>query len=295
MSKPKAILLRATTYHHVWRCRRHARELLEYLHLARTDGRRGTADPAEHEEQAIVVDQPASSEHVASVQFEVLVFIAHGAPWTEDLLPEAKRSLYPQNMFGRVYWLEAIDLASPQVDTLVRQLVAHHVVIDPTLIATHTKFFGNDPRWLENPDNKRLPEELITGWRSGSFTRDWTAGQYAEAQRAWPKMLGFTKLLHDRGVRLVVGTDAPTAWVIPGSSFHDELALLRDAGIPTDALIRMATHDAARALGREKEFGSVQVGRRADLVLLTANPLERIENTRSIKSVIQGGRLVRSN
>ena len=60
-------------------------------------------------------------------------------------------------------------------------------------------------------------------------------------------------------------------------------------------MIRMATHDAARALGREKEFGSVQVGRRADLVLLTVNPLERIENTRSIKSVIQGGRLVRSN
>ncbi len=222
-------------------------------------------------------------------------FIAHGAPWTEDLLPEAKRSLYPQNLFGRVYWLEAIDLSSPQVDTLVRELVAHHVVIDPTLIASHTKFFGNDPRWLENPDNKRLPEDLITGWRSGSFTRDWTAGQYAEAQRAWPKMLGFTKLLYDRGVRLVVGTDAPTAWVIPGSSFHDELALMRDAGIPTDALIRMATHDAARALGREKEFGSVQVGRRADLVLLTANPLERIENTRAIKGVIQGGRIVRSN
>ena len=105
-------------------------------------------------------------------------------------------------------------------------------------------------------------------------------------------MLALTKLFFDRGVRLTVGTDAPTAWVVPGASLHDELALLRDAGIPEGVILRMATLDAARALHRDHDFGTVQSGRRADLVLLTDDPLAKIENTRSIAAVIQGGKVV---
>jgi imidazolonepropionase-like amidohydrolase len=219
-------------------------------------------------------------------------YLAHGAPWTPDLLPLQKRAAYQQDMFGRVYWLNNIDLAAPAVDSLIRQLIAHRVSVDPTLIAYHTKFYGNDPRWLRNPDNALLPPALIAGWKAGNFTRDWTAEQYGAAQRTWPRMLAFTKLLFDRGVTLTIGTDAPTAWVVPGASFHDEMKLLRDAGIPAHAIIRMATLDAARALRRDKDFGTVQPGRRADLVLLTKNPLVNIENTRSIATVIQGGKIV---
>ncbi|HVF39263.1 MAG TPA: amidohydrolase family protein [Gemmatimonadaceae bacterium] len=218
-------------------------------------------------------------------------YIAHGAPWTPDLLPNDKRSGYEQNMFGRVYWLQTLDLRGSQVDSMLRELVSRRVVVDPTLIAYHTKFFGNSARWLNNADNTLLTPQLIAGWKAGHFTRDWTSDQYADAQRAWPKMLAFTKLLFDRGVKLTVGTDAPTAWVVPGASFHDELALLRDAGIPEIALIKMATLDGARALRRENEFGTVQTGRRADLVLLLADPLAKIENTKSIAAVIQAGQL----
>lgn len=218
--------------------------------------------------------------------------IAHGAPWTPDLLPDQKRAEYSQDMFGRVYWLENLDLAGGDLDTLIQQLVAHGVVVDPTLIAYHTKFFGNDARWLRNPDNSLLPPKLIAGWQAGSFTRDWTRDQYVAAQRAWPRMLALTKLFFDRGIKLIVGTDAPTAWVAPGASFHDELTLLRDAGISEQAIIKMATSDAAHALRRENDFGTIQRGRRADLVILTKDPLAMIENTRSIAAVIQGGRLV---
>ncbi len=217
--------------------------------------------------------------------------IAHGAPWTPDLLPGDKRGGYSQSLFGRIYWLNNLDLAAAQVDTLTRELVKRGVVVDPTLIAYHTKFFGNQARWLRNPDNDLLPATLISGWHAGSFTRYWTSDQYLEAQRAWPRMLAFTKLLFDRGVTLTVGTDAPSPWVVPGASFHDELTLLRDAGIPESAIIRMATLNGARALRRETEFGTIEPGRRADLVLLTGDPLARIENTRSIAAVVQGGRV----
>ncbi|HEX7123321.1 MAG TPA: amidohydrolase family protein, partial [Gemmatimonadaceae bacterium] len=217
--------------------------------------------------------------------------LAHGAPWTADLLPESRRAGYVQTLFGRVYWLANLDLATPQVDTLVRELVRRGIPVDPTLIAYHTKFFGNHARWLQNPDNALLPPRVITGWQAGSFTRDWTAEQYAAAQRAWPRMLALTKLLFDRGVSLTVGTDAPTPWIVPGASFHDELTLLRDAGIPAPAIIQMATLNGARALRRDAEFGTIEPGRQADLVLLARDPLAAIENTRSIAAVVQGGRV----
>ena len=114
-------------------------------------------------------------------------YLAHGAPWTPDLLPAQKRAAYSQDMFGRVYWLENLDLTAGAVDSLIRELVAREVVVDPTLIAYHTKFFGNDARWLRNPDNALLPSQLIAGWKTGSFTRDWTADQYLAASAYGPE------------------------------------------------------------------------------------------------------------
>jgi imidazolonepropionase-like amidohydrolase len=127
------------------------------------------------------------------------------------------------------------------------------------------------------------------GWAKGSFTASWKDEQYRQAQAQWPKALALTKLLFDRGVLLTVGTDTPTPWIIPGVSFHEELRLLADAGIPARDILRMATANGARALGREKEIGALKPGMRADLVVLRANPLADIGNTREIELVIQGG------
>jgi imidazolonepropionase-like amidohydrolase len=218
--------------------------------------------------------------------------IAHGAPWTTDLLPPAARESYPGGLFGRVYWLEHVDPAGPEAAATFAALARHGVVVDPTLIASHTKFFGNQPRWLENPDNALLPAPYVAGWRAGSFTSGWKPQQYAAAQTAWPRMLAFTRAMFEAGVRLAVGTDMPTPWIVPGASFHDELALLRDAGIPARDVLRMATLEGARAAGLAHEVGAVAAGLRADLVVLRADPLVRIENTREIAAVVQAGRLV---
>jgi imidazolonepropionase-like amidohydrolase/glyoxylase-like metal-dependent hydrolase (beta-lactamase superfamily II) len=218
--------------------------------------------------------------------------IAHGASWSPDLLPAAARGAHDGSLFGRVRWLEQLDLDGPELRATLDELARHQVVVDPTLIAYHTKFFGNAPRWLESTDNALLPRSWVEGWRAGSFTRDWTAEQYAAAQLAWPRMLALTRRMFERGIRLVVGTDTPGPWIVPGASFHQELALLRDAGIPEAALIRLATAEGARALGLAGEAGEVRPGLRADLLVLAADPLARIENTREIVAVVQGGRVV---
>lgn len=218
--------------------------------------------------------------------------IAHAASWSPELLPATARDGYPQSLFGRVYWLEHLDLDGPEVRAMTDELAARGVVVDPTLVAMHTKLFGDQPRWLDNLDNALLPPALVAGWRAGSFTSDWTPEQYAAARAAWPKLLALVRLMFERGVRLTVGTDMPTPWIVPGASFHEEMALLRDAGIPEAAILRMATAEGARALGLAGEVGTVRPGLRADLVVLAADPLQRIENTRSIVAVVQAGKIV---
>lgn len=217
--------------------------------------------------------------------------VTHGSSWSPEILSEADRAGYEQTMFGRVYWLEHLDLKSPAVTSLAEALVKHRVTIDPTLIAMHTKFWGNDPRYTQHPQIGLAPEAFRRGWPKGSFTASWTDDQYRQAQARWPKMLGLTKLLFDRGVLLTVGTDTPTPWIIPGVSFHEEMALLAEAGIPAQDVLRMATLNGAQALGKEKSIGAVTAGMKADLVVLRANPLEDVKNAREIEMVLQGGKV----
>ena len=217
--------------------------------------------------------------------------VTHGASWSPEYLSEADRPGYDQTVFGRVYWLEHLDLKSTPVTSMAEALVKHRVAVDPTLIAMHTKFWGNDPRYTRHPQMGLAPEAFRRGWPKGSFTASWPDEQYRQAQARWPKMQALTKLLFDRGVLLTVGTDTPTPWIIPGVSFHEEMALLAEAGIPAKDVLRMATANGAQALGKEKSIGAVEAGMRADLVVLRANPLEDVKNTREIEWVVQGGKV----
>jgi imidazolonepropionase-like amidohydrolase len=91
------------------------------------------------------------------------------------------------------------------------------------------------------------------------------------------------------GVKLLAGTDAPAWLVSPGVSLHQELVAFVDAGLSPLAALRMATQDAATALGAGSSLGSLDVGKLADIVLLDASPLEDIHNTRTIWRVIKDG------
>ncbi|MGD8808075.1 MAG: amidohydrolase family protein [Gammaproteobacteria bacterium] len=92
------------------------------------------------------------------------------------------------------------------------------------------------------------------------------------------------------GARIAVGTEAPHT--PPGLGAHIELALLAEAGIPNDQVLRSATSTAALALGLEQEIGTVEPGRAADLLVVEGDPLANLEALQSIRAVVRAGRWI---
>lgn len=97
--------------------------------------------------------------------------------------------------------------------------------------------------------------------------------------------------LHKAGVKLLAGTDMPQAFVFPGFSLHEELELLVRSGLSAAEALRTATYNPALFLGATDSLGSIERGKLADLLLLDANPLSDVRNTRRISMVIANGRV----
>lgn len=104
--------------------------------------------------------------------------------------------------------------------------------------------------------------------------------------------LQLTGFLYAAGVPVLAGTDTLNPNVFPGFSLHDELELLVEAGMSELDALRAATINPARFLEREDDFGNVEAGNAADLVILDANPLEDIANTTTIHAVVLNGELL---
>lgn len=222
-----------------------------------------------------------------------IVHISAGSP---RLLPPARRADYLKGITGTQFmyrWFEHLDLAAPEIDTMLTELVRRRVDLDPTLVTFEAMFRGHDPAITASPDLATAPPTLLRNWREDfQLSSGWTESDFREATAVWPTVLRFTRRLYDAGVRLTVGTDTPNPWAAPGTSFHREMELLADAGIPPLEVLRLATGAGAEALGMADSVGTIAPGRVADLVLLAADPVADIRHTRRIEWVMQRGRMV---
>ena len=96
--------------------------------------------------------------------------------------------------------------------------------------------------------------------------------------------------LHEAGAGILLGTDAAQAYHLPGFSVHEELAMLVEAGLSPYEAIEAGTRNAAEALGKSAEFGTLEAGKRADLILLENNPLDDVANIQQRTGVMVRGR-----
>lgn len=221
--------------------------------------------------------------------------IVHIIPGSASFLPEEAREEYAHahrlSLF-MLQWFELADFDAPQIQEMIDVMRENNVSLDPTLVLFHAMANGDGDIYLANPALAGLPEEMIDNWKTlFNFNIGWTPEDFETARRIWPHVLEFTKLLHESGIMLTAGTDANNPWVAPGDSFHTELQLLVDADIPPVDVLTIATRNGAILMGIEEEVGTVEVGKRADLVLLDADPLADIANTRRIRWVMQNGEI----
>jgi imidazolonepropionase-like amidohydrolase len=104
------------------------------------------------------------------------------------------------------------------------------------------------------------------------------------------KQIELVAMMHKAGVQIMAGSDFSDWGMVPGIDLHNELALLVEAGFTPLEALQAATLNPAKFLGKTETFGTIQVGRAADLVLLDMNPLEDISHTRKINAVVLGGK-----
>jgi hypothetical protein len=188
-----------------------------------------------------------------------------------------------------------LDLDNPLCQELVVELARRKVYVDPTLTVFRNMILLPDvPEVSGHGDNALAPRRLREFWpvylqRSGCPQ----GGPLADRQREFAKFQELTGKLYRAGVPLLAGTDAPEPQVTPGFSLHQELERLVESGLPPAAALRAATLNNAAALRQEDRLGSIAPGKLADLVILSANPLDDIRNTRQIELAIRGGKLCR--
>jgi hypothetical protein len=220
--------------------------------------------------------------------------LLHIMPISPDLLDPAIRENYLSirrpGAFEFFEWYEHVDLDSPQILGMLSELSRNQVFVDPTLVMFEAVFKGNDPAVIDNPALQQVPARLVDNWRNYfNMNIGWSSQDFSRASAVWPKVRQLTLALHQAGVPLAVGTDVGNPWIVPGDSFHREMALLVEAGIRPLAVLSMATLKGAELLGIDDESGSVEPGKLANLVILDADPVADINNTRKLASVIREG------
>ncbi len=224
--------------------------------------------------------------------------LVHSVDWSLESLPPAARPAYEQALTtrrgfrSRIDWLELFEPDTPGQRLLIAELARRRVSVDVTLVAYDGKFSPpGDGRYRRNPFLDDFPE-LRQDWeRCTTSTTAWSPDDFRRWRAARPKLPGWVKRMSEGGVLLVSGTDLTNAWVLPGEGLHQEFELLAEAGLPPEQVLRMTGANAAEALGRD-DVGIIEVGRTADLVLLSGDPRRDIRNTRSIVWVMKHGHLV---
>jgi len=185
---------------------------------------------------------------------------------------------------------------APVDDEFVNALKSRNVCYSPTLTREISTFiYDSTPPWVDDPFFLKgvetgVPEQLKEPKRHEQFRNSggYKAGQqYKASLEVARKNL---KTLVDRGVRIAMGTDTGPPARFQGFFEHIELEMMVESGMTPMQVLVAATGDAARCHGKTGQFGTLASGAAADLLILNANPLENIRNTRSIDAVWINGK-----
>lgn len=184
------------------------------------------------------------------------------------------------------------SMDADRCEQLLQRLAKTHTAIVPTLVLSH--MYSERHNAARDERIKYVPQPIRQAWGV-------TDEQIHRGLRDHQSLIDtldqvsrqLLRPMYHVGVPLLAGTHtaAVTPFIYPGFSLHDELLAMSRAGVRAIDILRSATIEPARAIGRESTLGSIAAGKLADLVLLDANPLDDIANTQRIRAVVANGRL----
>ncbi len=188
-------------------------------------------------------------------------------------------------------------------DEFLKLLKSKNVILSPTLtvysgynktFAQELDFSTNELRWA-NPqqlgslyDIKHVPESaLVEAYKKS------VRNKKAAAATLDSICLVNLKKMIDAGIRIAAGTDAGNIGTLHGTSFLNELKKMKTSGISNWQVLQSATINPTYILGKDKESGSIAVGKKANMILLNANPVDELENLQQVNLVINKGFVIR--
>jgi imidazolonepropionase-like amidohydrolase len=200
--------------------------------------------------------------------------IEHITSLGPSLLPQVERERYRQAVLadnsarneGRYEVFAGLDFDSPEARALWAIIGKRRPFVDATLAV-----FERRPG---KPDPKAAPETVAV--RAAGFR----------------KMLEATRRAHDAGARIVVGGHSNVPFAARGEAVWREMELLAEAGLTPMQVIQAATATGAAFLQRDRDLGTVEAGKFADLIVVTGNPARQVSDIRTIERVMAGGRWV---
>lgn len=180
-----------------------------------------------------------------------------------------------------------LDLKSDKYLDFIELLKTKEILIDPTVSIFENMFVSR--KGQPSPTYKKIIDRLPLinqrGFYAGGLPKaeDKVALRYNES---FKKMLEVINDLFQQGVEIVPGTDG-----LPGFLYHRELELYAESGIPTAEVLKLATIKSAEIAGVSESYGSIEVGKKADLILIDGNPLENISDIRNVEWTMKEGNL----
>lgn len=177
-----------------------------------------------------------------------------------------------------------IDIRSESVQAFLRLLKEKRVVVDPTLTCFEDRFIGRPGEVI--PSMTRIADRLPPLARRLLFGAGLASFQEKEARHrdSFRNMVTLVGALYDQGIPIVAGTDGPA-----GFTFHRELELYVEAGIPASEVLRIATLGAAQIMKLDKDLGTIAPGKLADLILVDGDPATRIQDIRKVVLTVKDG------
>jgi imidazolonepropionase-like amidohydrolase len=279
----------------------------------------GKANPTDHRyrpqtpEEARANVRELAAHHPDYVKMWVDDGLGHGVKIKPEIYQAIIDEAHKQHIrvFAHEYYLgDAKALLAAGIDgfahsirdqavdqDLMQTMKARGVFLIPTLVRDEVLFaYADNLKWLDDPffvagfepaamAMVRSPENVEKG------RKDPDIAKYRAGLEMGKKNL---KTLSDAGVKIAFGTDSGIPTRFPGYLEHRELQLMVEAGLTPMKAIVAATGTNAEILGGAKQFGTLQPGRRADFLVLDANPLDDIHNTERLAAVWQSGKIVPS-